>query len=45
MFRNQDELNARNFFDPVEAELERVIGGGTVGGPIVKNKLFYFAFV
>jgi outer membrane receptor protein involved in Fe transport len=42
-FRNQDELNARQFFDPVKLNSSLSIGGGTIGGPIVKNKLFYFA--
>ena len=42
-FRNQDELNAKAFFDPEKLNSSISIGGGTVGGPIVKNKLFYFA--
>ena len=42
VFRNQDELNARNFFDPTKLNSSVSIGGGTVGGPIVRNKLFYF---
>jgi hypothetical protein len=42
-FRNQDELNARQFFDPVKLNSSISIGGGTVGGPIKKDKLFYFA--
>jgi hypothetical protein len=42
-FRNQDELNAKGFFDPEKLNSSISIGGGTVGGPIVKNKLFYFA--
>jgi hypothetical protein len=43
-FRNQDELNARqNFFsaaDNPNGSLD--IMGGTVGGPIRRNRLFYF---
>jgi hypothetical protein len=42
-FRNQDELNARSFFDSSKPDQSITIGGGTVGGPIVRNKLFYFA--
>jgi hypothetical protein len=42
-FRNQDELNARRFFDPSRPDASITIGGGTVGGPIKRDKLFYFA--
>jgi outer membrane receptor protein involved in Fe transport len=41
-FRNQDELNSRSFFDPTKLDASTSIMGGTVGGPIVKNRLFYF---
>jgi outer membrane receptor protein involved in Fe transport len=44
-FRNQDELNSKAFFDPVKLNSSVSIGGGTIGGPIVKSKLFYFAAV
>lgn len=40
-FRNGD-LNARNFFAVVPDNLKRNQFGGTVGGPILKNKLFFF---
>ncbi|HEY8548526.1 MAG TPA: TonB-dependent receptor [Vicinamibacterales bacterium] len=49
-FRNQDELNALNFFDasksnpdikPLDSSM--TITGGTLGGPIRRNKLFFFA--
>jgi len=44
-FHNDQELNARNFFLPQGTA--KPVGiynnfGGTVGGPIIKNKLFYF---
>jgi hypothetical protein len=42
-FRNQDELNSKRFFDPVKLDSSISIGGATIGGPIKKNKLFYFA--
>ena len=41
-FRNQDEFNARSFFDPSKLDATTSIMGGTVGGPIVRNRLFYF---
>jgi hypothetical protein len=44
-FRNQDEFNARqNFFSAADNPNSSVqILGGTVGGPIKKNRIFYFA--
>ena len=35
-------FNARDFFAPVNDNLRRNQFGGTVGGPVKKNKLFYF---
>ena len=35
-------FNARNFFAPVRDSLKRNQYGGTFGGPIEKNKLFFF---
>jgi carboxypeptidase family protein len=41
-FRNGD-LNARDYFASARDTLKRNQFGGTVGGPILKNRLFYFA--
>ncbi len=35
-------FNARNSFQPVRDSLKRNQFGGTAGGPIVRNKLFFF---
>jgi len=40
-FRNGD-LNARNFFAPTRDTLKRNQYGGTIGGPIRKDKAFFF---
>src|SRR5438128_3573958 len=36
-------LDSRNYFSPTRAALHRNQFGGTVGGPIVHNKIFFFA--
>jgi hypothetical protein len=36
------KFNARNFFAPERDTLKRNQFGGTLGGPIAKNKLFFF---
>ncbi len=42
-FRQQDEFNARRgYFDPSKVDASTTIMGGTAGGPIRRNKLFYF---
>jgi len=40
-FQNSD-LNSRNFFSPSVGHLAYNYFGGNIGGPILKNKLFYF---
>src|ERR1035441_7073087 len=41
-FLRNDNLDARNFFDPTKAELRQNQFGYAVGGPIWKNKIFWF---
>jgi hypothetical protein len=41
-FRNGD-LNARNFFSATQDTLKRNQFGGVIGGPVKKNKIFFFA--
>src|SRR5581483_3493227 len=42
-FHRNDNLDARNFFDTTPLpEFKRNQFGGTLGGPIVKNKTFFF---
>jgi hypothetical protein len=45
-FRSQDEFNANTFFNNANGlarpPLSNSIYGGTIGGPIIKNKLFFF---
>jgi hypothetical protein len=42
-FVRNGDLNARNFFAPTQDTLRRNQFGGTVGGPIRKDKLFLFS--
>jgi Carboxypeptidase regulatory-like domain/TonB dependent receptor-like, beta-barrel len=45
-YHTNEALRAKNYFDPPDAkkgEWRYHQFGGTVGGPIVRNKLFYFA--
>src|SRR6185437_6925875 len=42
-FLRNSDLNARSFFDPSVGHLAYNYYGANVGGPIKKNKLFYFA--
>ena len=41
-FLRNGSLNARNFFAPTADKLKRNQFGGSLGGPIVKDKLFFF---
>jgi len=41
-FVRNGDLNARNFFAPVQDTLKRNQFGGSFGGPIKKGKLFFF---
>ncbi|MBI3695735.1 MAG: carboxypeptidase regulatory-like domain-containing protein, partial [Acidobacteria bacterium] len=43
-FRN-DQLDARNFFATSRPPLRWNVFGGAVGGPVIRNKTFYFAHV
>ena len=42
-FVRNGDLNARNYFAKVADPLKRGQEGGTFGGPVVKNKTFFFA--
>jgi hypothetical protein len=41
-FLRNNNMDARNFFDPSKAELRRNQFGYAVGGPFLKNRLFWF---
>ena len=43
-FLRNDDLDARNFFAPVRGIYRQNQFGGTFGGPIIRNKLFFSAF-
>ena len=42
-FVQNGDFDARNFFQPQVAAVHYNYFGGTIGGPIKKNKLFFFA--
>src|SRR5439155_16932641 len=41
-FVRNDLFNARNYFATTNSTLKRNQFGGTVGGPVIRNKLFFF---
>jgi Carboxypeptidase regulatory-like domain len=41
-FVRNDAFNARNFFATKKGSLKRNQFGGTIGGPVINNKLFFF---
>jgi len=41
-FLRNDIFDARNYFDSTEEPYKQNQFGGTLGGPVVKNKLFFF---
>ena len=41
-FLRNGAMNARNFFAPVPDHLKRNQYGGSVGGPVIKDRLFFF---
>lgn len=41
-FLRNSKLNARNYFQPTVAPLRQNQFGATVGGPVVRNKAFFF---
>jgi Carboxypeptidase regulatory-like domain/TonB dependent receptor len=41
-FLRNDALNARNAFNPLKSPVKQNQYGGTIGGPIFKNKTFFF---
>ncbi len=41
-FLRNGDLNARNYFAKIADPLKRGQEGGTIGGPVVKNKTFFF---
>jgi hypothetical protein len=43
VFHRNKELNARNAFETEKAPFNRWQTGGTLGGPIKQNKMFFFA--
>jgi hypothetical protein len=41
-FLRNEKLDARSYFDPARGVFKRNQFGGTIGAPIVKNKVFFF---
>ncbi len=43
-FNRDDTFQARNFFAAAKPELKQHQFGGALGGPVVKNRLFFFGY-
>jgi hypothetical protein len=41
-FLRNEKLDARSYFDPERGAFKRNQFGGTIGAPVIKNKLFFF---
>jgi hypothetical protein len=41
-FHRDQSLDSRNFFDQAKSPFARNFFGGSVGGPVLKNRLFFF---
>src|SRR5581483_865916 len=41
-FLRNNHLNARNFFNPIKSPVKQNQYGGTIGGPVWKNRTFFF---
>jgi len=41
-FLRNEKLDARNYFDPQRGVFKRNQFGGTIGSPIIRNKVFFF---
>src|SRR5215471_2402736 len=41
-FLRNDAMDSRGYFDPTRGELKRNQFGGTLGMPVIKNRLFFF---
>src|SRR5207247_8935849 len=41
-FHRNDNLDAKNFFAPARPEFKRTQFGGSLGGPVLGDKLFFF---
>src|SRR5436309_2922389 len=42
-FMRNSSVDARNFFEPTKSPFRRQQYGGTIGGPVLRDKFFFFA--